>query len=190
MAAEAVKHKRDSWQTWENYAQVAVRVQQWQTAVRALQQVLVQSEGQRVDLGVLAALVGQVEAGRGSGPGSEAAVNAAEQAAARDSSDAAAAAEADSPADPAVSAAAESSGAGMADLVAAFGELNGRGEQEGATSGGAGGGSATAAAEAADALQKADARSQAMLEQAVGNLLKQVAATVSGASAFWEVYAR
>ena len=30
-----MKHKRDSWQTWENYAQVAVRVQQWQTAVRA-----------------------------------------------------------------------------------------------------------------------------------------------------------
>ncbi|KAL4859782.1 Tetratricopeptide repeat protein 27 [Chlorella vulgaris] len=188
--SEAVKHKRDSWQTWDNYAQVAVRVQQWQTAVRALQQVLVQSEGQRVDLGVLAALVGQVEAGRGIGPDSEAAVNAAEQAAARDSRDAAAAAEADLPADPAVSAAAESSGAGMADLVAALGELNGRDEQEGATSGGAGDGSATAAAEAADALQKADARSQAMLEQAVGNLLKQVAATVSGDSAFWEVYAR
>ncbi|EFN57654.1 hypothetical protein CHLNCDRAFT_142791 [Chlorella variabilis] len=186
--SEAVKHKRDSWQTWENYAQVAVRVRQWQTAVRALQQVLVLSSGQRADLTLVAALVGQVEVVRGvGGSGSEAADGEAElplTSAASNGGDAAAGAERAMPADAqaaAGAAAAVDSGSGsMAELAAALGELSGGGGSAASRGGGGAG----------DAVQKAEARGQGVLEQSVGTLMKQVAATVSGDSRFWELYAR
>jgi hypothetical protein len=183
-----VKHKRDSWQTWENYAQVAVRVQQWQTAVRALQKVLVLSAGKRVDLEVVAAVVGQVEAGRGLGGASQ--QQPEQQPSAADSGgDAAAAAEGSgAPAADADGAAGEQ-GSGLEELAAAFGELSAANE-----SGAGGAETAAAAAAAADAAaetqQKADARGQEILEQAVGGLMKQVAGSISGDSAFWEIYAR
>jgi hypothetical protein len=165
-----VKHKRDSWQTWENYAQVAVRVGQWQTAVRALQQVLALSAGQRLDLLVVAALVEQVESARGANAdsmGGGSSPEAEQQA----GSDAALAAEGATPA------AATEGGGGLADLAAALGELStsGSADQDGATD---------------EAMARAEARAQQVLGQAVGALLKQVAATVSGDSAFWELYAR
>lgn len=170
--AEAVKHKRDSWQTWENYAQVAVRVRQWQTAVRALQQVLVLSSGQRADLTLVAALVGQVEVVRGvGGSGSEAADGEAElplTSAASNGGDAAAGAERAMPADAqaaAGAAAAVDSGSGsMAELAAALGELSGGGGSAASRGGGGAG----------DAVQKAEARGQGVLEQSVGTLMKQV----------------
>jgi tetratricopeptide (TPR) repeat protein len=66
---EAVKHNRNSWHTWDNYAGVAVKVKEWQAAVRALGQVVGLSQGQRLDISVLAAVVSQlerVESGRAS----------------------------------------------------------------------------------------------------------------------------
>ena len=36
---EAVKYRRDSWQTWSNYALAAVRTGAWQQALRGAQQV-------------------------------------------------------------------------------------------------------------------------------------------------------
>jgi len=58
---EAVKHNRNSWHTWDNYAGVAVKVGEWQAAVRALGQVVGLSQGQRLDISVLAMVVGQLE---------------------------------------------------------------------------------------------------------------------------------
>lgn len=181
-----MKHKRDSWQTWENYAQVAARVGQWQAAVRALGQVLALSSGQRLDLATLAALVGQVEAARsGAAPPADGQQPAEQQPAEQrgpQQSDAAVAAEGAAPAaDPAATGGEAPSG--LAELAAALGELS--------TSGGTGGGADPAdAAAQAEAVAQAEARAAAVLEQAVGGLLKQVAATASGDSAFWEVYAR
>lgn len=176
-----MKHTRDSWQTWENYAAVAVRVQQWQPAIRALAQVLALSAGQRTDLTVLSALVAQVEAGRRGEQQQEQQASAA-----HDTSDAAVAAEGATPADDSEAAAGEGEGGGeLAELATALGELS--------TSNGTARGSASAAdaaAAAAEAVQKADARAQEVLEQSVGQLMKQVAATASGDSAFWEAYAR
>ena len=185
--AEAVKHKRDSWQTWENYAQVAARVGQWQTAVRALQQVLVLSDGRRLDLAVLTALVEQVEAAKkGEAGGAAAAADDSEQQQQQQqqqqssvaASDAAPAAEGAAPA--AAAAAEPAAGEGsseMADLASALGELS---------TGGAPGQPLSDP----EAVQRAEERAQEVLQQSVGNLMKQVAATVSGDSAFWEVYAR
>ena len=174
-----MKHKRDSWQTWENYAQVAARVGQGQTAVRALQQVLGLSAGQRLDLAVLSALVGQVEAARrGEGSSTAAAAEGGEQqqqpSAAASGGDAAPAAEGAAPA--AGAAAAAEGGSELAELASALGELS---------TGGPGNPLADP-----EAVQRAEARAQEVLEQSVGGLMKQVAATVSGDSAFWEVYAR
>ena len=80
-------------------------------------------------------------------------------------------------------------GSGLEELAAAFGELSAANE-----SGAGGAETAAAAAAAADAAaetqQKADARGQEILEQAVGGLMKQVAGSISGDSAFWEIYAR
>lgn len=175
-AAEAVKHKRDSWQTWENYAQVAVRVGQWQTAVRAMQQVLALSAGQRLDLSVVAALVGQVESTRGSDADHHSGGDTAETEQQAGSgvpqsfSDAAPAAEGVAP-----TSAAEG-GDDLADLAAALGELS----------------TSSAAQEAApdEAVARAQVRAQHVLAQAVGALLKQAAATASSESGFWELYAR
>lgn len=176
--AEAVKHKRDSWQTWENYAQVAARVGQWQTAVRALQQVLVLSEGKRLDLSVLAALVDQVEAAsKGEAGGAAAAAEGGEQQQQQQPpSDAAPAADGLASAAAAEPAAAEGSSE-MADLASALDALS---------TGGAPGNLLSDP----EAVQRAEQRAQEVLQQSVGNLLKQVAATASGDSAFWEVYAR
>lgn len=170
-SAEAVKHKRDSWQTWENYAVVAVRVQQWQAAVRALAQVLGLSQGQRVDLAVLSALVGQVEAGRG-GAAAAAAGSETQQEQAQQP-DAALAAEGATPTEPA--AAPGESSAELSEQAAALGEL--------ATDGGN-------TLDDPEAVARRDARAHEVLEQSVGQLTRQVAASVSGDSAFWEVYAR
>lgn len=187
--AEAVKHKRDSWQTWENYAQVAARISQWQAAARALGQVLLLSNGQRLDLAVLAALVGQVEVGRSGG--SAAAGEGDEQtqqqqlSAAASGGDAAMAAEGAAPAaDPAAGGGGEAA-SGMAELATALGEMSTSGGSSGAQAA-----AADAAAASAEALEKADARAAEVLEQSVGSLMKQVAASISGDSAFWEVYAR
>lgn len=179
--AEAVKHKRDSWQTWENYGQVAARVGQWQTAVRALGQVLALSSGQRLDLATLAALVGQVEAARRSDvpPADGAQPGGQQEQQEQQQSDAAVAAEGAAPAADPAAASSEASG-GLAELATALGELS---------TGGARADPADTAAQA-EAQARADARGQAVLEQSVGSLLKQVAATASGDSAFWEVYAR
>ncbi|KAL4448097.1 hypothetical protein ABPG75_005316 [Micractinium tetrahymenae] len=185
--SEAVKHKRDSWQTWENYAQVSVRCKQWQTAVRALQQVLALSAGQRVDLTVVAALVGQVEAGR-SGSGSDGNQQQQQQPEEQQQqgSDAAMAAEGAMPgaaAGDAADASAAADSGGLAELAAALGELG--------VSAGPGGGAPEGQAEAqAEAVAKAEARAQEVLEQSVGHLMKGIAASVSGDSAFWELYAR
>ncbi|PSC75849.1 tetratricopeptide repeat 27-like protein [Micractinium conductrix] len=176
---EAVKHKRDSWQTWENYAQVSASVGQWQTAVRALQQVLMLSEGRRVNLEVVAALVGQVEKGRRGEDGSAGTPHGAaeqRQQQQQQQPDAALAAEGAMPA-----AAGEPSSAALAELASALGELG---------VGGAGSAASGGAAAQAEAVVLAEARSQGVLEQAVGGLMKQVAATVSGDSSFWEIYAR
>ena len=166
-----------------------MRCKQWQTAVRALQQVLALSAGQRVDLTVVAALVGQVEAGRGGG--GDAQQQAAEgeqqqQQQQQQGSDAALAAEgvmpAGAPAEPAAADAADGSDS-LADLAAALGQL-------GASEAAAGSGGAEDAAAQAEAVAKAAARAQEVLEQSVGQLLKGIAATASGDSAFWELYAR
>lgn len=180
-----MKHKRDSWQTWENYAQVAARVGQWQTAVRALQQVLVLSDGRRLDLAVLTALVEQVEAAKkGEAGGAAAAADDSEhqqqqqQQSSVAASDAAPAAEGAAPAAAAASEPAAGEGSSeMADLASALGELS---------TGGAPGQPLSDP----EAVQRAEERAQEVLQQSVGNLMKQVAATVSGDSAFWEVYAR
>lgn len=158
-----------------------MRCKQWQTAVRALQQVLALSAGQRVDLSVVAALVGQVEAGSGGaddaqqqageGPGQEH----------QQGSDAALAAEGAMPAGPPAEPTEADSGS-LAELAAALGELG--------TSAGAVGGGAEEAAAQAEAVAKAEARAQEVLAQSVGQLLKGIAATASGDSAFWELYAR
>ena len=37
---EAVKYKRDSWQTWSNYAAAAVKTESFQAAARAVEQVI------------------------------------------------------------------------------------------------------------------------------------------------------
>jgi tetratricopeptide (TPR) repeat protein len=58
---EAVKHNRNSWHTWDNYAGVAVKVGEWQAAARAIGQVVGLSQGQRLDISVLAAVVSQLE---------------------------------------------------------------------------------------------------------------------------------
>lgn len=68
---EALKHKRESWHLWDNYADVAVKVGEWQTAVRALGQVVMLSKGERLDLGVLELIVDHLETmvGRGESEG-------------------------------------------------------------------------------------------------------------------------
>ena len=182
--AEAVKFRRDSWQTWENYAQVAATIRQWQPAVRALQQVLALSQGQRLDLGVVAALVAHVEQGRGVGGNDGGGEGAG------GGSDAALAAEGSS-------APAEVDG-GEAEqaLAAALGELST------VAAVGTGGGLDAAATVAQqqqqqelhkppqEEVERADERSRGVLEQAVGGLLKQAAATINGDSEFWGLYAR
>lgn len=58
---EAVKHNRESWHTWDNYATVAVKVDAWQAAINAVARVVALSHGQRINIEVLAALVGRAE---------------------------------------------------------------------------------------------------------------------------------
>jgi hypothetical protein len=165
---EATRLNRDSWQTWENFASVAARLGEWQAAARGAGAVLALTQGKRVDLEVMGLLVSQVELEAGAGGASGAAAAGGEAA------------------PPECSAlAAPSSGAEGVDgetaaLAAALGDL----------SAGGGGGGAEAAAARAEGERQGAERSAATLRQAVGNLLKQAAASAAGDSAAWGLYAR
>lgn len=58
---EAVKYKRESWQTWENFAMAAAHVGEWQAVVRGLSHALTLSRGERMQPGILAAVVSHVD---------------------------------------------------------------------------------------------------------------------------------
>ncbi|KXZ52937.1 hypothetical protein GPECTOR_8g312 [Gonium pectorale] len=59
--SEAVKHKRDSWQAWENYARAALASGHYQAAVRGLQRSLQLSGGQRLFVDVASGLLDALE---------------------------------------------------------------------------------------------------------------------------------
>ena len=127
------------------------------------------SEGRRVNLEVVAALVGQVEKGRRGEDGSAGTPHGAaeqRQQQQQQQPDAALAAEGAMPA-----AAGEPSSAALAELASALGELG---------VGGAGSAASGGAAAQAEAVVLAEARSQGVLEQAVGGLMKQVRRQGSG----------
>eukprot|EP00887_Chlorella_sp_A99_P004614 scaffold4.g4614.t1 len=180
-ARQAVKHKRDSWQTWENYAQVAARVGQWQAAAHA---VLALSEGKQLDLGVLSSLVDQVERSRGLGDPSAAAAGPAAAAAEAEGAAAAARGHAAPAAESAAAADAAADGGGEAEaaLAAALGRLLAAAPERAAPAAGQGSDAQEVAA--------ADVRAARVTEQAVGAALKQAAGSVGGQSVFWKVYAR
>jgi len=58
---QAVKHKRESWQAWENYSQAALRAGSLLLAARGVQQVLALSDGHRVAMPLLVGLVEGLE---------------------------------------------------------------------------------------------------------------------------------
>ncbi|DBB11777.1 hypothetical protein WJX82_011005 [Trebouxia sp. C0006] len=58
---EAVKYKRDSWQTWANYGQAAAQTGNNLPAARAVQKVMELTQGQRVEVEILAVLVQQMQ---------------------------------------------------------------------------------------------------------------------------------
>ncbi|KAL4569426.1 hypothetical protein LXL04_025062 [Taraxacum kok-saghyz] len=58
---EALKYKRDSWQMWENYSQVAVDTGNLCLALEAVQKVLSMSKWKRVDVELLERVMGEVE---------------------------------------------------------------------------------------------------------------------------------
>ncbi|KAL3155216.1 hypothetical protein ABBQ32_013155 [Trebouxia sp. C0010 RCD-2024] len=61
---EAVKYKRESWQTWSNYGQAAAQTGNAIPAARAVQKVLELTQGQQVEKEILAVLVRQMQEGR------------------------------------------------------------------------------------------------------------------------------
>ena len=194
-----------------------MHVGQWHTAVHALQQVLALSQGQRLDLGVLSSLVGEVERSQGVGGGG---VDGRQGGAAGEGSDgaegggpfpaaaaghAAPAAEgAAAPAAPAAAPAGEGEeGEDMAQLVADLGCSVPRVLHPGVQQVlhhcvqhlgmrqvhlGSPHQPGTCPA-AAQAAAPAAARAARVLEQAVGAALKQATAAAAGRSAVWETYA-
>ncbi|EFJ51673.1 hypothetical protein VOLCADRAFT_87348 [Volvox carteri f. nagariensis] len=59
--SESVRHKRDSWQTWENYARAALASGHYQQAVRGLQTALKLSSGHRLFVDVASGLLDVLE---------------------------------------------------------------------------------------------------------------------------------
>jgi tetratricopeptide (TPR) repeat protein len=57
---EATKHARETWQMWENYAAVAVKVEEYPTAARALDHMVSLTRGDNFDLHVLGSLTNRV----------------------------------------------------------------------------------------------------------------------------------
>lgn len=186
---EAVKYNRGSWHTWDNYAGVAAKVGEWQVAVRAVSQVVGLSEGQRLDLGVLGEIICEVE--RIKRMGGTLATNTGNQGVEEASVAAAAAAAAeigrgggavDSTSNVAIARDAVESdgdtGTAAAAMVESLGTLELTDETMTLKS--------TLVAEEAAAAE----RSAGTFLKLAGNLMKQIAGTAAGDSAFWALYAR
>ena len=189
---------------------------QWQVAVRALRQVLALSQGQRLHLGILAEIVGEVERGRGVAPPAllparDAAAPAPADSAAGGAVAGSAAAAAEGAVPPAAAAEAQQAqqaqqgegteeaedGAGMAALAAALASM-------GSSPAGSAGAAGTAEHDAAAAalgcradpatLAAAEEHGRQALERMLGMLLKEgassTASSTAGDSAFWELYGR
>lgn len=172
--SEAVKQKRDSWQTWENYAAVAVKVGEWQVACRAAGQVVALSNGERVDLEVLKALVQEVERGfLGPKDAADYENSALEM---RDMNGK----EED---DVEGQNGGDDGGAAAAAAALATMSTSDEGMSQPSTLP-----SASAPGDAAS--EEAAAHAAATLRNLVGKLMKQVAGGAAGDSAFWGVYAR
>lgn len=161
---EAVKHKRDSWHTWDNYADVAAKVHAWQAAVRGLGQVLKLSDGKVVNLKVLDMIVRHIEGG---GCGDGEASDDGEGSLAGDIGDDGEAAE----------------------LAATLSMLSMEKTNSTITSNNSGQNQQQHEEQEA-AVQQAKERAHLQLINSVGTLMKQIASTESGGSAFWGQYAR
>jgi hypothetical protein len=62
---EALKFKRNSWQMWENFAEVALDISNFGQTVMALHKVLDLSQEKRVSIGILTRLVEEIESQKG-----------------------------------------------------------------------------------------------------------------------------
>jgi tetratricopeptide (TPR) repeat protein len=172
---EAVKHNRNSWHTWDNYAGVAVKVGEWQAAVRALGQVVVLSQGQRLDISVLAVVVSQLERMKKGvllGGGDAASLDSNEI----DTLDNTSSALEEEPA----TAAGQETTAAELEMAASFEALALPPS------------SSSEPSLSTYAIQKAEAeeRSNESFFRMVGNLMKQIASTAAGDSVFWAQFAR
>jgi hypothetical protein len=170
---EAVRLKRDSWQTWENYAAAAAAAREWQGAARGLGEALRHSRGARLDVGVLGALLAEVE--RDTAAGLLAADSAGLEAVAEEAE-----AEAEAEAAPAAEPAGLSAEALGALLAGA--DLDGASDEDGAEA-------EAEAAEPPPAPPRAPAEAAA-LRAAVGAVLKAGAGAGAGGAELWALFAR
>ncbi|KAG7675146.1 hypothetical protein Ndes2526B_g08005 [Nannochloris sp. 'desiccata'] len=168
---EAVKHNRNSWHTWDNYAGVAVKVGEWQAAVRALGQVVGLSQGQHLDISVLAVVVGQLEKVK-SGRVSLDTILTNENEDENNSLERFISSEEEKPAAPAAQTTTEAELQMAASLQALTIPCSEN--------------TSTYAAQKAEAEE----RSNESFLRMVGNLMKQIASTAAGDSVFWAQYAR
>ena len=166
---EAVRQNRNSWHTWDNYAGVAVKVGEWQVAVRAMSQVVGLSQGERLDLEVLGAIISEVERIKMIQPDTGFVSEGKESENIR------------TPIDPSGAGgipieddgAEEAAAAAMVESLSALG----LGETHGQS---------TLAVDEAAAAE----RSAENFLKITGKLLKQIASTAAGDSAFWAQFAR
>lgn len=212
-------HPRSNHPILPHPASLRYQVHQWQVSVRALREVLGLSQGQRAHLGILGEIVGEIERARAA-PSTDAAgaagalPAAAAAAAATGSSAGSAAAAAEgvtaapraAPLQPsgAEEAAADQEGAdeaepsteGVEALAQALASVGSMGTGSSSSTGAPSNTQQQAPAAAAaswrnpEVLAAAEAHAKEALERAAGLLLKEVAGTAAGDSAFWELYAR
>ncbi len=170
---QATKHKRDSWQTWENYAQAALHTGALLQAVRALAQVLELTSGQRLMMPLAARLVEALEEQQ----------QAAEAPAGDGSSAAAAAAAAGGAAEEQNTAGHESDDEPLVASEHLLGLLHLSGDVPTAPA-------AADADAAAAAAAASDERSRASLLAAAGTVLKNAANAPACTPALWGLLAR